>query len=291
MKGGISFSLFCVCVLKSDGFLHHSTSVARGLCAKKTSEDCRYDEYPDSVSKYSNRCVKKKDLKPRHGVQRNYHADINDDDIKIVIASGPAGTGKTLFPAQHAAKLLLETDKKIILTRPLISADEDLGYLPGDINQKMDPWIIPIFDVFRDFYSQSEINAFIADNRIEIVPLAFMRGRTFKNTFIIGDELQNSSNRQLLMLLTRLDANSKMVVTGDVDQCDHTENGLLYFLNNINLKYPEKSLLREKGISVIEFTNRDIQRSPVIKTILNIYAFKQNPHLNSSEPGGDKLNQ
>ena len=161
---------------------------------------------------------------------------------------------------------------KIVLTRPLISVDEELGYLPGNINQKMDPWIIPLFDVLREFYSQKELNALIAEKRVEIVPLAFMRGRTFKNTYIIGDELQNTSNNQLLMLLTRLGENSKMVITGDVNQCDNNENGLMDLLTKINRNYSDKEMLREKEISLIEFTNDDIQRSAIIETILDIYA-------------------
>ena len=120
---------------------------------------------------------------PKSERQQQYYDDICDNEIKIVIASGPAGTGKTLLPTQYAAKLLMETNLKVILTRTLISVDEELGYLPGNINQKMDPWIIPIFDVLREFYTQKEINELIAEKRVEIVPLAFMRGRTFKNTF------------------------------------------------------------------------------------------------------------
>ena len=137
-------------------------------------------------------------FKPKTSKQEEYYKYINDDDLSLVIATGPAGTGKTLFPTQHAAKLLLDTKKKVVLTRPLISVDEEIGYLPGTINQKMDPWIIPIFDVLREFFPQQTLNAFIAEKRLEIVPLAFMRGRTFKDTFIIGDELQNTSNKQML---------------------------------------------------------------------------------------------
>ena len=135
----------------------------------------------------------------------------------------------------------------------------------------MDPWIIPIFDVLREFYTQKEINFFIAAKRIEIVPLAFMRGRTFKNTFVIGDELQNTSNRQLLMLLTRLGENSKMVITGDVNQCDNNENGLMNLLNKIQNYCLNITELREKGIALNKFTDNDIQRSPIIETILDIY--------------------
>lgn len=234
--------------------------------------------YYDDISDISEDCYTRvyvEKMKPlfnaKTEMQKNYYRDINNDDLKIVIGTGPAGTGKTLFPTQHVAKLLKETDMKIVFTRPLISVDEELGYLPGDINQKMDPWIIPIFDVLREFYTQKEINFFIAEKRIEIVPLAFMRGRTFKNTFVIGDELQNTSNRQLLMLLTRLGENSKMVITGDVNQCDNNENGLMSLLNKIQNYCLNITELREKGIALNKFTEDDIQRSPIIETILDIY--------------------
>lgn len=242
---------------------------------KKSIEIDIYHEYISDVSEDCYTRVDAEKSKPlfkaKTEMQKNYYRDINDDKLKIVIGTGPAGTGKTLFPTQHVAKLLKETDMKVVFTRPLISVDEELGYLPGDINQKMDPWIIPIFDVLREFYTQKEINYFIAEKRIEIVPLAFMRGRTFKNTFVIGDELQNTSNRQLLMLLTRLGENSKMVITGDVKQCDNNENGLMDLLNKIQNYCLNITELREKGIALNKFTDDDIQRSPIIETILDIY--------------------
>lgn len=239
---------------------------------KRRIEDDYFDNFYDDYEEVPPAQTMKDLFIPKSERQEQYYNDICDHDIKIVIATGPAGTGKTLLPTQYAAKLLMETDLKIILTRPLISVDEELGYLPGNINQKMDPWIIPIFDVLREFYTQKEINELIAEKRVEIVPLAFMRGRTFKNTFIIGDELQNTSNKQLLMLLTRLGENSKIVITGDVKQCDNNENGLLDLLIKINRKYIDKVFLRTKGISQIEFTKEDIQRSEIIETILDLYA-------------------
>ena len=190
------------------------------------SWDDHFEDYNDGdYYDFSPSNKMKEIFKPKTSKQEVYYKYINDDDLSLVIATGPAGTGKTLFPTQHAAKLLLDTKKKVVLTRPLISVDEEIGYLPGTINQKMDPWIIPIFDVLREFFPQQTLNAFIAEKRLEIVPLAFMRGRTFKDTFIIGDELQNTSNKQMLMLLTRLGENSKMIITGDIHQCDNTENG------------------------------------------------------------------
>ena len=149
----------------------------------------------------------------------------------------------------------------------------------------MDPWIIPIFDVLREFFPQKTLNTFIAEKRLEIVPLAFMRGRTFKDTFIIGDELQNTSIKQMLMLLTRLGENSRMVITGDVHQCDNTENGLEDLLMRIKYRYNvernddnehkdnehKDNELRNELISMVEFDRHDIQRSPIIRTILDLY--------------------
>lgn len=227
-------------------------------------------------------------FQPKSITQQLYLDVIQNDDIKLVIASGPAGSGKTLFPTQHAAKLLAETNQKIILTRPLISVDEELGYLPGNIHQKMDPWIIPIFDVLGEFFTPKEINNFILERRLDIVPLAFMRGRTFKDTFIIGDELQNTSCKQMLMLLTRLGTNSKIVITGDIHQCDNTENGLLDLLQRISLKYDTNKyntkmynhcnshMLIEDMISLIQLSEQDIQRSALISKIIEIYNYEQN---------------
>ena len=261
-----------------DAFAYSSSSRKTTLLSgrkKNMDIDIYYDEDISDISEDCYTRVYVEKMKPlfnaKTEMQKNYYRDINNDNLKIVIGAGQAGTGKTLFPTQHVAKLLKETDMKIVFTRPLISVDEELGYLPGDINQKMDPWIIPIFDVLREFYTQKEINFFIAEKRIEIVPLAFMRGRTFKNTFVIGDELQNTSNRQLLMLLTRLGENSKMVITGDVNQCDNNENGLMSLLNKIQNYCLNITELREKGIALNKFTEDDIQRSPIIETILDIY--------------------
>jgi len=238
---------------------------------KNNNYEDEYEDIEDFYTKTQKSNTFKNIFIPKSQTQELYYDNIKDENTTIVVASGPAGTGKTLFPTQHAAKILQENDMKIVLTRPLISVDEELGYLPGNINQKMDPWIIPIFDVLREFYTHQTINKFILEKRIEIVPLAFMRGRTFKNTFIIGDELQNTSIKQMLMLLTRLGENSKLIITGDVNQCDNDQNGLLDLLTKIKSKYPDINELNEKQISVIEFDESDIQRSPIIETILDLY--------------------
>lgn len=237
-----------------------------------------FDDYNSEQDLFGkNKIIMKTIYKPRTPNQNLYNNDIYNNSLQLIIVTGPAGTGKTLLPTQYAAKLLLETDTKIILTRPLISVDEELGYLPGGINEKMHPWVIPIFDILSEFISPQKIDKLINEKRIEIVPLAFMRGRTFKNCFIIGDELQNSSINQMLMLLTRLGENSKLIITGDVSQCDSKENGLLDLIQRIEIFYDKKrnihfnDKLRFDNISWINMGLEDVERSALISIILNIY--------------------
>jgi phosphate starvation-inducible PhoH-like protein len=155
--------------------------------------------------------------------------------------------------------------------------EEDIGFLPGNINKKMDPWTRPIFDVFLDFFSQRDIDLMMYNNVIEISPLAYMRGRTFKNAFIIADEMQNSSPNQMLMLTTRIGLGSKMVVTGDLKQSDKgLDSGLSDFINKFKVyeqqeseKYNNTDI--NSGIKIVELNNTDIERSPVIVKILDVY--------------------
>lgn len=212
--------------------------------------------------------------KPKNDNQNKYVNYLNDRYIKIVIAIGSAGTGKTLFACLKAISMLRNNDiEKIIITRPAVSVEEEHGFLPGNINKKMDPWMRPILDIFNEFYSKNEIEIMLKNGIIEISPLAYMRGRTFKNTFIIGDEMQNSSPNQMMMLTTRLGINSKMVLTGDLKQSDKIlNNGLKDLL--IKVKNYNKSDL----VKYIEFNDEDIERSDIVKEIINIYNYdkKQN---------------
>lgn len=224
--------------------------------------------------------------KPKSYNQEKYSEYLDDYRIKLLFAVGPAGTGKTMLACNTAIRNLQTGNiNKIILTRPVVPVEEDIGFLPGNINKKMDPWTRPIFDIFLDFYSQKDIDAMINANIIEIAPLGYMRGRTFKNAFIIADEMQNSSPNQMLMLTTRIGENSKMVITGDLKQSDKgLESGLYDFIRKFNL-YNRKEIIHNTtisrehgGIKIIEMNNTDIQRSPIIEKILDIYNVKPIPN-------------
>ena len=202
----------------------------------------------------------------RNANQKEYLKKLQDDNTNIVLAIGPAGTGKTMLAVQHGIKLFQEgIVDKIVVTRPAVSVDEDLGFLPGTLNEKMAPWTRPIFDVFQEYYQQKDIAKMLEEGVIEISPLAYMRGRTFKNSYIIADECQNTTVNQMKMLLTRLGEGSKMVVTGDLAQADRmNDNGLIDFCNLLTGK-------NLKHIDIIEFDHRDIERHHAVKEILSIY--------------------
>ncbi len=204
---------------------------------------------------------------PRNLAQENYLELLKNPKKFIVFAVGPAGTGKTMLAVEMAIKLYKEgVINKIIVTRPAVSVDEDHGFLPGTLNQKMEPWTKPIFDVFQEYYHPKEVAGMLEDGVIEISPLAYMRGRTFKNAFIVADEMQNATPSQMKMLLTRLGENSRMVVTGDLNQADRPkENGLLEFCN----LYGGGGDYRM--IAMAKFEPKDVERHPVVREILSIY--------------------
>ena len=217
-----------------------------------------------------------KTYKPKSTNQVNYVAALDNETNKIIIANGPAGTGKTLFACQKAIALYKsDSINKIIVTRPVVTVEEEIGFLPGNLVKKMDPWTKPLFDIFLEHFTKTEFDLLLNNNKIEICPLAFMRGRTFKNAFIIADEMQNSSPNQMKMLVTRLGDNSRIVITGDLNQSDiKTENGLNDIIKNIN-KFNLHNT-SAKGINIIEFTSSDIERSEIVKTIIDIYDIYDN---------------
>jgi phosphate starvation-inducible PhoH-like protein len=192
---------------------------------------------------------------------------LQSQNTSVVLAIGPAGTGKTLLAVQMGIKLLQANEvDRIVITRPAVSVDEDIGFLPGTINQKMEPWTRPIFDIFAEYYFAKDIENMLAEGTLEISPLAYMRGRTFKKSYIIADEMQNATSSQTKMLLTRLGQGSKMVVTGDLAQADRLKNnGLIEFCELI------KNQPVLKHIDIQYFDKSDIERHVAVKEILEIY--------------------
>ena len=208
------------------------------------------------------------DIVPRTRNQERLVLALQDADQHIVITAGPAGTGKSYLGILAAVKAFREgAVNRIVLTRPAISVEgEEHGFLPGDLNQKMDPWVRPLTDILREYYRQQDITNMLEEQTIEIAPLGFMRGRTFKDCFIIADEMQNATPDQVKMLMTRLGENSKIVITGDIEQTDRSKgnNGLA----DLCQKLKEGGV---KGISLCEFDHRDIQRHHLITHILKMY--------------------
>jgi phosphate starvation-inducible PhoH-like protein len=214
--------------------------------------------------------------KCKNSSQDKYVEYLNKENTKIVIAVGPAGTGKTMFACLKAINELKSGNlNKVIITRPIIAVEEEeLGFLPGNLVKKMDPWTRPIMDIFMEYYQKSEVENMIYNNQIEISPLAYMRGRTFKNALIIADEMQNSTPNQMLMLTTRIGENSKLVITGDLKQVDRSKNnnGLSDLIDKVK-KYNEYHNERSESIEVIEFKKEDIERSEIVEKVINIYQF------------------
>lgn len=206
------------------------------------------------------------DILPRNRSQETYILELMDSDKDIVFGIGPAGTGKTMLACQVAVKAFLDGEvDRIVVTRPAVSADEDLGFLPGTLEEKMAPWTRPIFDVFREYFYANEIEGMIKEGVIEISPLAYMRGRTFKDAYIIADEMQNATPNQMKMLLTRIGTGSKMVVTGDLAQADRLkDNGLLDFIDHLQQ-------FESKHISSVTFKQGDIERHEAVKEVLQVY--------------------
>ena len=215
-----------------------------------------------SISIIENKTIKVKNIN-----QFKYMDMIQDSTITFGI--GPAGTGKTFLAVASAVKLYSEQKiKKIVLTRPAVEAGERLGYLPGDLSQKIDPYLVPLFDSLEYFVGNENLAYLIEKRNIEIVPLAYMRGRTLNNACIILDEAQNATNSQIKMFLTRLGENSKIIITGDESQID------LYSKENSGLRKTRKILSKIEEISVMEFQNTDIVRNPIVSKILEIFPDK-----------------
>lgn len=208
-------------------------------------------------------------LLPKTLKQEEYIDLLVNSKKQIVFATGPAGTGKTMLAVIAAIKAYKEGQvSKIVITRPAVGVEEEEhGFLPGDLNEKMAPWTRPLMDVFNEYYSQKEIAYMLAEQKIEISPLAYMRGRTFKKSFIIFDEAQNATINQVKMCLTRLGEGSKLVVTGDLNQLDRkfvTDNGLKDFIDRLQAS-------GSASIANVTFARKDVQRHPVVAEVLKMY--------------------
>jgi phosphate starvation-inducible PhoH-like protein len=231
----------------------------------------QYDpRFPNNVINIDHRLNEKRrrvQIYPKSLSQETYLLKLNDPNKMIVFAIGPAGTGKTMLAVQWAIdQLKYGSADKIIITRPAVSVDEEHGFLPGDLNEKMAPWTKPIFDVIAENFNAREIENFVKEGVIETSPLAYMRGRTFKNAVVVADEMQNATPSQMKMLLTRLGTGSKMVVTGDLQQADRpSNNGLLEFLGLYN------NFQGHRYVDLVKFDVQDVERHDAVKEILAIY--------------------
>jgi phosphate starvation-inducible PhoH-like protein len=237
-------------------------------CKKQVVENFQY------LSAKEKNAFENKFTVPKNRHQEQYVSMLKQKSKKIIVVSGPAGTGKTLFATEFGVRnFLLGNVERLVFTRPSVSVDEDLGYLPGTLEEKMAPWVRPIYDVLYQFVTPNEVKQHMEDKIIEISPLGFMRGRTFKNTWIVADEMQNSTISQMKMLLTRLGENSRLIITGDLEQFDKPNevNGLEDFLNKFKGK-------RSSSISSFQFEKDDIQREEVVKEVLDIYAGEHIPN-------------
>jgi phosphate starvation-inducible PhoH-like protein len=239
----------------------------RAQVQQKEQYDPRFQSNVINIDHRLNEKRKRVQIYPKNLSQETYLLKLNDLNKMIVFAIGPAGTGKTMLAVQWAVdQLKYGSADKIIITRPAVSVDEEHGFLPGDLNEKMAPWTKPIFDVFSENFNAREIENFVKEGVIETSPLAYMRGRTFKNAVVIADEMQNATPSQMKMLLTRLGTGSKMVVTGDLQQADRpSNNGLLEFLKLYN------GFKNHRYVDIVQFDIEDVERHEAVKEILAIY--------------------
>jgi phosphate starvation-inducible PhoH-like protein len=239
----------------------------RAQVQQKPQYDPRFPSNVINIDQRLNEKRKRVQIYPKNLSQETYLLKLNDPNKMIIFAIGPAGTGKTMLGVQWAVdQLKYGSADKIIITRPAVSVDEQHGFLPGDLNEKMEPWTKPIFDVFTENFNAREIENFVKEGVIETSPLAYMRGRTFKNAVIVADEMQNATPSQMKMLLTRLGQGSKMVVTGDLQQADRpSTNGLLEFLHLYN------NFQGHRYVDLVEFDIEDVERHEEVKEILSIY--------------------
>jgi phosphate starvation-inducible PhoH-like protein len=197
--------------------------------------------------------------------QKEYHQAVLKNDI--VFAIGPAGTGKTYQAVALAVSALKnQTVQRIVITRPAVEAGEHLGFLPGDLKDKVDPYLTPLYDALNDMLPKDKLRKYMDNGQIEIAPLAYMRGRTLHNSFIILDEAQNATQMQMKMFLTRIGVTSKAIITGDITQIDLVGSGMSGLIHASNI------LKKIKGIKFINFNENDVIRHQLVKNIIKAYS-------------------
>jgi len=234
--------------------------------ARRARKQNSKTSFNDMVVELQTYRKKKITILPRNVHQEDYIAILNDSQIPIAFATGPAGTGKTMLAVQMGIQKFESGEiSKIVITRPAVSVDEQHGFLPGSLKDKMAPWTRPIFDVLEEHWDPKQVERMIEHKEIEIAPLAYMRGRTFKECWIVADEMQNATPEQMKMLLTRIGTGSKIVVTGDLAQHDrgYDNNGLKDFTTKLTDKH--------STIRCVHFTKQDVERHPAVVDVLNIY--------------------
>ena len=238
--------------------------------ALNSVSESRDDNLTDAVSMKITTSPRKPPIVARSAGQRNYVEAIQKHDV--VFGIGPAGTGKTYLAVAMAVSALKKDQvSRIILTRPAVEAGEALGFLPGELEQKIAPYLRPLYDALRDMLEPEEIERSIARQTIEVAPLAYMRGRTLNNAFVILDEAQNTTTEQMFMLLTRIGPRSKCVITGDVTQIDLPANKRSGVVEAL------QALKNIPGISIVHFNERDVVRHELVRSIITAYQQHRTP--------------
>lgn len=232
---------------------------------KQTYLDMMDDKDLNYLNKVVGYTFSNKPIKAKTYTQHQLIKSIKHNDV--IFSIGPAGTGKTFLAILLAVQAYKNNEiKKIILTRPAVEAGESLGFLPGDLKEKVDPYLMPLYDGLYELLGSEQVDRLIEKGDIEIIPLAYMRGRTLNDSFILLDEAQNTTNSQMLMFLTRLGFNSKMIINGDVTQID-----LNLKMHKSGLVEAVKKLTDIEKIDIIEFSNNDIVRNQLVQKIIEKY--------------------